>query len=328
MPQISKRHKLFHLFHASVPSLYFLRRRTNFSLVELFLRFPFPIKKTSNNINKQHNDIIQILPALFLSHGAPTTILPSFISPIKDLWKKLGTQYQPKGIVCISAHWQSTLPDAAPQINGSNTPPQIYDFYGFPKEMYSIKYAAKGDAELAKRVQKLLQPVKAQLDNKHGLDHGTWVPMFFVYPEANIPIVQVSLVEDDNLTSQQNMAKHVALGKLLAPLRREDILIVCSGGEVHNLGDFNFHTKQVFPWAAQFQHALQTALKSQNAEQHLCNYRKEFPQAQRSHPSEEHFLPLAVAYGAGCLEKEQPDVTVLYDGIEFGSLALGTFKFE
>jgi 4,5-DOPA dioxygenase extradiol len=174
-----------------------------------------------------------------------------------------------KSVLLISAHWMESVP----QVNTANVPEQVYDFYGFEPECYQFKYPARGDSKLSKRVIELLGNSndvilsQVQGNSKHGLDHGAWSPLSIVFPNADIPIVQVSLL------SSLNPETHVRMGKALAPLRDEGVLIIGSGGSVHNLGKLDWSSPQgnnPAVWAKEFDEYLEKVLKSGEILMSLC----------------------------------------------------------
>jgi len=170
-----------------------------------------------------------------------------------EAWSKLGDQLpRPKAILCVSAHWY--IQDAA--VTVSTAPRTIHDFGGFPRELYQVQYPAPGDPELAYRVQQLLAPLQVRLDERWGLDHGTWSVLCHVYPKSDIPIVQLSIDET------QPPSFHYEIGKRLAALREEGVLITGSGNVVHNLHTYSWgrHPREPYDWAVSFEERLRELL--------------------------------------------------------------------
>ena len=184
-----------------------------------------------------------MLPALFVSHGAPT--LPFDDVPARDFLRTLGGRLEkPKAVVCISAHWDTY----APQVNSTRVNDTIHDFYGFPDELYRLRYPAPGAPALARRVVELLEEagIDAAIDGERGLDHGAWNPLLLVYPKADVPVTQLSI------QVQLGPAHHAKIGRALQPLRREGVLVLASGGAVHNLRQFHIDREEPAPWAVSF----------------------------------------------------------------------------
>lgn len=253
------------------------------------------------------------LPSVFVSHGAPT--LPFDDVPARTFLRGLGDAIgRPDAIVCVSAHWDTPTPAAnTPARNGT-----IHDFGGFPEELYRVRYDAPGAPALAREAEDLLakQGVRGAFDPARGLDHGAWVPLMLMYPEANIPTIQISVQSHDS------PAHHIAMGRALAPLRAHNVLLLGSGGFVHNLRllDRRMHAPEP-EWSVSFADWMHDAL-TQNREDDLAQYRARAPQAGRAHPTEEHIMPLFVSYGAG-----GKDVQRLHKSTTFGSLRMDAYSF-
>jgi 4,5-DOPA dioxygenase extradiol len=250
-----------------------------------------------------------MLPAVFVSHGAPT--LPFDDVPARDFLRRLGQELpRPKAIVAVSAHWDSEAPlTSAPPANDT-----IHDFRGFPRQLYALDYPAPSDGLLAREISGLLSGFGARTDTQRGLDHGAWVPLMLMYPQADIPVVQLSV------QSAKGAGQHIALGRTLAPLRGEDVLVLGSGGFVHNLGQLAPMGSVEPQWSKDFSDWMDDRLLAGDDEA-LADYRARAPQARAAHPSEEHLMPLFVAYGAG------GKATRLHQSATFGSLRMDAYSF-
>jgi len=229
-----------------------------------------------------------LLPVLFLSHGSP--MLPFEEIPARDFIAGLGPRLpRPKAILCVSAHWET----GAPAVSGAERPETIHDFYGFPEALYRLQYPAPGAPTLARRVQELLAPAgfECRIDPVQGLDHGAWNPLLLMFPKADIPVAQLAI--------QQPLgpAHHLALGEALAPLRGEGVLVLGSGGAVHNLRQFSTGGGATAPWAAAFDDWLAERVIADDRPA-LLDYRSLRREAALAHPRDEHFLPFFVALGA------------------------------
>lgn len=230
------------------------------------------------------------MPVLFVSHGAPT--LPLEPGDTGAAWCKLGEQLpRPSAILMISAHWESEIP----AISRSVQPETIHDFSGFPAELYELRYPAPGAPAMAESAARaLLQAgIPVQLDDTHGLDHGAWVPLSLMYPEADIPTAQLSLQPD------KDPAWHIALGRVLRPLREQGVLIIGSGSITHNLRALFQHTPgaPVPEWVTEFCDWMAQRIAVGDIDA-LSDYRSRAPHAVQNHPTDEHLLPLFVALGA------------------------------
>ncbi|HKV98093.1 MAG TPA: class III extradiol ring-cleavage dioxygenase [Gammaproteobacteria bacterium] len=226
------------------------------------------------------------LPTLFISHGSPMLAVDES-QPAHGFLRNLGgTLPRPEAILVISAHWET----AAPRVNGAVHLDTIHDFYGFPEPLYELRYPAPGNHALAKDVARQLGP-PAGVDLVRGLDHGAWVPLLLMYPKHDIPVLQLSL------QTPLGPAHHLKIGEALKPLREQGVLILASGGATHNLREY-FHASDDHKPYEDFADWLHDTLTRGDHEA-LLNYRQRAPQAAHCHPTEEHFLPLFAALGAG-----------------------------
>jgi 4,5-DOPA dioxygenase extradiol len=198
----------------------------------------------------------------------------------------------------------------------------VHDFFGFPPALYEIRYPAPGAPALAARVLELMSQagLAATLDSRHGLDHGAWVPLRLLYPEADIPVVPISIQH------AQGPAHHLAVGRALAPLREEGVLVIGSGSITHNLGDLRmgYGAEREAPYVRPFVDWVEQRLAAGDVEA-LLDYRRQAPFAQRAHPTDEHLLPLFVALGAAGLH---PRAQRIDAGIDHGILAMDIYRFE
>lgn len=251
------------------------------------------------------------MPTLFVSHGAPTLILED--RPARNFLASLGSLLpRPKAIVAVSAHWDTDVP----AVSTAHRPATIHDFYGFPDALYTLRYAAPGAPDLADRVARL---IGAARDPHRGLDHGAWVPAMLAWPEADIPIFQLSVQPD------QSPAHHIALGRRLAVLRDEGVLVMGSGSATHNLRALvRGGESEPEPWARAFDDWLADTLQKGD-EQQLADYRVRAPFARDAHPTDEHFLPLHVAYGAA---GEGAHGRPLHRSFTLGNLSMASYAFE
>lgn len=230
------------------------------------------------------------MPVLFVGHGSPENAIE--VNDYTRNWKKLAEAIpRPKTILCVSAHWSRE--DTA--VTAMENPKTIHDFYGFPEELYRIKYAAKGSQEYAEKIIKLIQSVKVVKDYEWGFDHGTWSVLRNMYPKADIPVLQLSL------SYYASLKKQYQIGRELKPLRDEGILIIGSGNLVHNLKKINYLGKP-YDWAINFDQYIQKNLEDRTDEA-LINYTSE-KISSLAHPTNEHYLPLMYILGAS--ENESP----------------------
>ena len=227
------------------------------------------------------------LPALFLGHGSPLTAFED--NPLTRSWAALGRQLgKPRAVLCISAHWETK----GVLITAAERPRTIHDFYGFPKALYDFEYPAPGDPALAFALQERLAPFGARADlDGWGLDHGCWSVMKFLFPNADVPVLQLSL------DLRRTPAEHYAIGQALAPLRDEGVLIVGTGNIVHNLRLYNPRATGPEPWAKAFDDTVADRL-ARGDDAALVNYLDLGPEAALSAPEPDHFLPLLYVMGA------------------------------
>lgn len=253
-------------------------------------------------------------PTLFISHGAPTFALePGLAGPrLTALGRELP---RPAAVLVVSPHWMTP----SPRVAVTAQPATIHDFGGFDPALYDISYPAPGHPALAQRAIEVLQAAgwPALADDRHGLDHGAWVPLLHLYPQADVPAFQVSL------PARLDADRAWSFGQALRPLADEGVLIVGSGSITHNLGEFRIGEPQEARYAAEFTAWVREAVTAGDAAR-LRRTLVEAPHAQRAHPTTEHFLPLLVAAGAA---PSLTPATVVDGGIVHGVLAMDTFVF-
>jgi 4,5-DOPA dioxygenase extradiol len=255
-------------------------------------------------------------PSVFVSHGSPD--LPLQPSPSLDFLKQLGIQLnKPKAILVISAHWQSHVPT----VSTATEVKIVHDFWGFPADLYQIDYSPPGAPELAEQVTKLLTKAGFEYEvyPDRELDHGAWEPLMLMYPQADIPVTQLSI--QPHLGTNH----HRLLGRALASLRQEGVLILASGTTTHNLRAFGAYPFDAPPpdWVTQFDQWLAEVIANNNFDA-LLNYRRLAPYAAKNHPTEEHLLPLFVALGAGGPEVKG---TQLHSSFTYGVLSMAAYAF-
>ena len=252
------------------------------------------------------------IPSVFLSHGAPTLAVDE--TPETRAWAALAAELpRPREILAVSAHWDTD----APTVSTAAKPETIHDFSGFPPALYAQSYPAPGAASLAARVAKLLGAagIECSTDAARGLDHGAWVPLKWMYPAADIPVTQLSV------QSRRGARHHHEMGKALAPLRDEGVLILASGGIVHNLREIQWRAQEPVAWAKSFNDWMAARAQS-GAIDELLDYRARAPDAARSHPTDEHLEPFFVALGAAGLPARRLDL-----GFTYGSLGMDSYVF-
>ena len=249
------------------------------------------------------------MPAIFFGHGNPMNAVSR--NAYTEGWRRIGEQIaRPEAIVSVSAHWYG--PGTAVTVNA--TPRTIHDFGGFPPELYQVQYPAPGDPALARRVQALLAPLEVRLDDSWGLDHGTWSVLKHVYPAADIPVIQLSIDET------KPAAFHFDVGRRLAPLRAEGVLIAGSGNLVHNLHTYAWgqHSQDPYDWAVRFETAARDVMLTGEFGP-LVNYESLGRDALLSIPTPDHYLPLL--YVLGCHQKGE-DIGFPIEGVDGGSISM------
>ena len=250
----------------------------------------------------------QRMPVLFAGHGNPMNALES--NPYTSAWKRIGADLpRPRAIVSVSAHWYT--PGA--RVTAQERPRTIHDFGGFPRPLYEVEYPAPGSPALARRVRELLAPAEVALDDRWGLDHGTWSVLVHLFPRADVPVVQLGI--DETLTP----AQHWDLALRLRPLREEGILIFGSGDVVHNLHTYAWgrHPVEPYEWAVRFEQVVRTAIEEGDLET-VVGY-EELPDAALAAPTPDHFLPLLYVLAQGRPEER---VTYPIEGFDGGSVSM------
>lgn len=251
----------------------------------------------------------QRMPALFLGHGSPMNAIED--NRITRAWQKIGNDLPlPTAIVSISAHWMTR---GNTQVTAMAMPKTIHDFGGFPKALFDVQYPAKGAPELAEQLQKELEYTNLGHDHSWGLDHGTWSVLKHVYPEANIPVIQLSL----DMTQTGNW--HFEFGKALARWREKGVLFVGSGNIVHNLGRLNWDQPEGgFDWAEEFDNFSAAKISSGDV-QPLVNFEKLGTAAKLSIPTTDHYLPLLYILG---LQQKSETATFPVSGLQMGGISM------
>ncbi|HEY0597147.1 class III extradiol ring-cleavage dioxygenase [Sphingopyxis sp.] len=263
------------------------------------------------------------LPGLFVSHGSPMMALEP--SPARDFLAGLGTRLRrPRAILVVSAHHDAAYQGGRATVTASPAPPTIHDFGGFPDELFAMRYPAPGDPGLANRIVDLLagQGLAVTADSERGLDHGAWVPLSLIYPDADIPVVQLSI------HSNASPEWHYALGQALAPLRDDDVLVIGSGSITHNLRAlFSARLPIDAPapaWVTDFTDWIAERMAAGAVDDVLHSVERA-PHGTDNHPTPDHILPLYVVMGAGgaSLNAER-----LHQSVTYGLLAMDVYAFD
>jgi 4,5-DOPA dioxygenase extradiol len=270
-----------------------------------------------------------MLPTVFVSHGSPMHAIDA--GRAGDVWARLGrTLPRPSAVLIASAHWETELP----MLSTTRQPETIHDFGGFPPELYKISYATPGAPDVAQRAIQLLHSggLSATANACRGLDHGAWVPLRRMFPNADVPVAQVSI------QPSLDAAHHLRLGAALAPLSSAGVLVIGSGHITHNLRDWMEKVRArnsravadgaADDYVAEFREWIADALR-RNDRARLVRWRELAPHATRAHPTPEHLLPLFVAFGAASgVDGQPPRVERLEAGVDSGVLAMDAYVFS
>ncbi|MHB1630528.1 MAG: DODA-type extradiol aromatic ring-opening family dioxygenase [Bacilli bacterium] len=256
-----------------------------------------------------------MMPSLFVTHGAPSLVLEQS-EYARFLREALPARLErPRAVVLFTAHWEADTQ----QVGSGLRPATMHDFYGWPEELYQITYPASGDPDGAHAVRDLLRKsgIRAEMDDARALDHGTWVVMSMLYPDASLPVVQMSV--NPHLSN----AEQYQIGRALAILKSEGYLIIGSGATVHNLRALDWDAASAESWTVEFDAWVGERLLSWNLEE-LFAYEKLAPHARRAAPRNEHFVPLLIAMGAG---DDRRKAECLHQTYQYGTLSLSCWRF-
>lgn len=265
----------------------------------------------------QDNKSSEKMPVLFLGHGSPMNAIEEneFVRGFRAVGKEI---QKPKAILCISAHWETK----GTFVTAMENPRTIHDFGGFPKALFDVEYPALGSPEIAKETQKIITKTDVGLDEKWGLDHGAWSVIKHMYPNADVPVIQMSI------DYSKPASYHFELAKELAALRNKGVLIVGSGNMVHNLRMVAWDKLQGEPYAYDWAEEANTKMKSYllNGDfKSLVNYDKQGKAFELAIPTPEHYLPLIYTLG---LKEDKDDISIFNDQPVGGSLTMTSVKFD
>lgn len=256
------------------------------------------------------------MPVLFIGHGSPMYVIED--NPYGHAWREVADRFpRPVAVLCVSAHWETD----GTAVTAEENPKTIHDFYGFPRALYQITFPAPGDPGLARRIGSLVRSVPVQERTDWGLDHGAWSVLIRMYPEADVPVLQLSL--DRRLTPRQ----HLLIGRELRPLRDEGVLVLGSGNIVHNLGllgpSNDGAVGHAYLWARQFDEGISAAIAAGDAER-VADYTGFGDAARLAVPTPEHFLPLLYVLGA----RDDGEAAEFFaEGYELGALSMRSVAF-
>ncbi|MBC7420951.1 MAG: 4,5-DOPA dioxygenase extradiol [Bdellovibrio sp.] len=253
------------------------------------------------------------MPVLFIGHGSPMNAIQD--NAFTQTLKKMGGELEkPRAVLCVSAHWMTE----GTFVTSSEHPKMIYDMYGFPEELYKVKYAASGSLKIAEEVQSKSQQPPIHLDEgKWGLDHGSWSVLKYLFPFADIPVLQLSL----DMTKAPEY--HFEIGKKIQALRESGVLIIGSGNVVHNLQNMSWNEKEKpFDWAVEYDEWIKQKLIDQDYAALMKDYNKT-KVGQMSVPTLDHYLPMAYVLGAAA---KNDKLKFEYEGMQNGSISMRAFR--
>lgn len=251
------------------------------------------------------------MPVLFMGHGSPMNAIED--NEFSRAWAEMGKSLpKPRAILAVSAHWETN----GTKVTSAERPKTIYDFYGFPYELYEVNYPAPGSPDLVKTVRKAIKMTEVQSDSNWGLDHGTWSVLKRLFPDADVPVVQFSL------DRTKNPLYHFQLGQQLKELREEGIMIVSSGNIVHNLRAVIWQDQAKYDWAESFDNKVRQWIEDGENDP-IINYEQHGREATLSINSGEHYIPLLYAMGA---RDEAEPVSFFADKVTFGSISMRSIK--
>lgn len=277
--------------------------------------FAMKINEINNMTNSYNNT--EKMPVLFLGHGSPMTAIEEneFVTGFRNIGKTIP---KPNAILCVSAHWETK----GTFVTAMEKPRTIHDFGGFPQALFDVQYPAPGSPELAKETKSLIKKTAVGLDDKWGLDHGAWTVIKHLYPNADVPVIQMSL--DYNQAPQY----HYDLAKELSSLREKGVLIIGSGNMVHNLGMIDWEKLNEidygYDWAIEANEKMKSFILSNDHKQ-LINFKSQGKAFQLAIPTPEHYLPLLYALA---LKEENENITFFNDKPVGGSLTMTSVKID
>lgn len=252
------------------------------------------------------------MPALFVGHGSPMNAIEA--NSFSRTWSRLGKEFKrPEAILVVSAHWYTH----GIRISDTTDPKMIYDMYGFPEALYKVQYPAKGSPGTARLVKDLVED-GIQIDNSWGIDHGAWSVLCHMYPDADIPVLQLSVDASADANSQY------MTGKKLAPLRDLGVMILGSGNVVHNLAKLRWDQEYGFPWALEFDQYISDKIRADDHEA-VIHYKNAGDCAKNAFTTPEHFYPLLPVLGAASSEDQ---LTIFNDECLMGSLSMTSYLFD